>query len=604
MRLLVQTVFLLILVIGVPQVSSAQPASESDQVKAARKILDAWHNDQLQRADRFLHIVCWTPSDRELPTDYQSRLTRMMEHIQGFYAREMDRLGFGDRSFNLKYDDQKQLVLHTVRGKNDTSHYAVQSGSEIRNECLPTLEQAGIDASRETILIFCNLATWDVEQRRFTHKSPYYAGGSFRGGTAWQLDSPELDSKNLTLKQPMMRDGQYGRISLGKHNSIFIGGIAHELGHALGLPHCKARPDEAVRGTALMGSGNRTYGYELRDEGQGSFLTVAHALRLASHPQFSGSVKGMGDRATASIEDLSIVADGKSIHVSGTVKAKPPVYAVVAYFDPEGGGDYDSTTATAVPAEDGSFHLETEALRRGRNGELRLFPLHVNGSAAGQMSSTKFRYPYSIAKDGTPDLSAIQLRFDLAPVVDALAKKHQQQAVELTNQLKSEKAAAVARRLTQPAKPTQTPAEYDGDSTSVELTSLKPDSVKVGWGRPAFNYVPDQLLILESAGQIFETGIYAHAPARHIYQVGKKWKRLTGKAGLASGHGGTVEFEIKGDGRTLWKSPVVKSDRLATFDVDLNGVTTLELLTDPTADGPGTDWGLWLEPVLIREDNK
>ena len=86
----------------------------------------------------------------------------MMEHIQGFYAREMDRLGFGDRSFNLKYDDQKQLVLHTVRGKNDTSHYAVQSGSEIRNECLPTLEQAGIDASRETILIFCNLATWDV----------------------------------------------------------------------------------------------------------------------------------------------------------------------------------------------------------------------------------------------------------------------------------------------------------------------------------------------------------------------------------------------------------------------------------------------------------
>jgi hypothetical protein len=78
MRLLVQTVFLLILVIGVPQVSSAQPASESDQVKAARKILDAWHNDQLQRADRFLHIVCWTPSDRELPTDYHSRLTRMM----------------------------------------------------------------------------------------------------------------------------------------------------------------------------------------------------------------------------------------------------------------------------------------------------------------------------------------------------------------------------------------------------------------------------------------------------------------------------------------------------------------------------------------------
>lgn len=600
MKRLLLLLALLLLVVS-QQASSADPVNESDQVKAARKILDAWHDNQPERGERFLHIVCWTPADRELPADYQPRLTRMMEHIRGFYAREMGRLGFGDRSFNLKYDDQKQLILHTVRGTNDTSHYAVRSGSEIRQECLPTLKQAGIDASKETILIFCNLATWDEEQRRFTHKSPYYAGGSFRGGTAWQLDSPELDSKNLTLKQPMIRDGQYGRISLGKHNSIFIGGIAHELGHALGLPHCKARLDEAVRGTALMGSGNRTYGDELRDEGQGSFLTLAHALRLASHPQFSGSVKGMGDRAKATIENLSITAESKSIHVSGKVKGEPPVYAVVAYFDPAGGGDYNSTTATAVPADDGSFQLSTEALGRGRQGELRLFPLHVNGSAAGQMSRTKFRYPYGISADGTPDLSAIQLRFDLAPVLDALAKNDRQKAAQLATEIKSPKAAAVARRLTRPTRPTQSPAEYDGDSTSVELTSLKPDSAKVGWGRPAFNRVPDRVPLLESAGQIFETGIYAHAPARHVYQTGNKWKRLTGKAGLASGHGGTVEFEIKGDGKTLWKSPVVKSDRLVEFDIDLNGVSTLECLTHPTADGPGSDWGLWLEPMLARQ---
>ncbi len=591
---------MLLLVVAQPALS-AEPITESDQVETARKILDTWHNDQPERADRFLHIVCWTPSDRELPVDYQPRLTRMMEHIRNFYAREMERLGFGDRSFNLKYDDQKQLVLHTVSGKHDTSHYAVQSGSEIRNECLPVLKQAGIDARQETILIFCNLATWDEERLRFTHKSPYYAGGSFRGGTAWQLDSPELDSKNLTLKKPMIRDGQYGRISLGKHNSIFIGGIAHELGHALGLPHCKARPDEALRGTALMGSGNRTYGDELRDEGQGSFLTLAHALRLASHPQFSGSVKGMGDRTKATIDDLSITADGKSIHVSGKFTGEPPVYAVVAYFDPAGGGDYNSTTATAVPADDGSFQLSTDALSKGKQGELRLFPLHVNGSTARQMSSTRFRYPYSISADGVPDLSAIQFRFDLAPVLAALAKNDRQMAAQLATEIKSPKAAAIARRLTRPTRPTQTPAEYDGDAASVELTSLKPDSVKVGWGRPAFNRVPDQVPILESGGQIFETGIYAHAPARHVYQTGKKWKRLTGKAGLASGHGGTVEFEIKGDGRTLWKSPVVKSDRLAEFDVDLKGVTTLELLTHPTADGPGSDWGLWLEPILIQE---
>jgi hypothetical protein len=302
----------------------------------------------------------------------------------------------------------------------------------------------------------------------------------------------------------------------------------------------------------------------------------------------------------ANIDELSITAEGKSIHVSGKVNGEPPVYAVVAYFDPAGGGDYNSTTATAVPADDGSFHLSTNALSRGRQGELRLFPLHVSGSAAGQMSRTKFRYPYSISGDGVPDLSAIQLRSDLKPVLDALAENDRQKASRLADAIKSDKAAAIARQLTRPTRPTQTPAEFDGDSASVELTSLKPDSAKVGWGRPAFNRVPDRVPLLESAGQIFETGIYAHAPARHVYQTGKKWKRLTGKAGLASGHGGTVEFEIKGDGRTLWKSPVVKSDRLVEFDVDLSGVSTLELLTHPTADGPGSDWGLWLEPMLGR----
>lgn len=596
--------FALLLIITAQPTFADEPVSESDQVQAARKILDAWHNNQPERVDRFLHIVCWTPSDRKFPLDYQPRLTRMMEHIRGFYAREMDRLGFGDHSFNLKYDDQKQLVLHTVIGKQDTSHYAVQSGREIRDECLPVLKQAGIDARNETILIFCNLATWDEKQRRFTHKSPYYAGGSFRGGTAWQLDSPELDSKNLTLKEPMIRDGQYGRISLGKHNSIFIGGIAHELGHALGLPHCKARPDEAVRGTALMGSGNRTYGDELRDEGQGSFLTLAHALRLASHPQFSGSVKGMGDRTKATLDDVSITAEGKSIHVSGKFTGEPPVYAVVAYFDPAGGGDYNSTTTTAVPADDGSFQLSTDALSKGRQGELRLFPLHVNGSTARQMSSTRFRYPYSISADGIPDLSTIQLRSDLAPVLAALAENDRQKAAQRAAEIKSPKATAIARRLTRPVRPTQTPAEYVGDSASVELTSLKPDAVNVGWGRPAFNRVPDQVPILESAGEIFETGIYAHAPARHVYQTGKKWKRLTGKAGLASGHGGTVEFEIKGDGKTLWKSRVVKAGAVVEFDVTLDEVQKLKLLTHPTSDGPGSDWGLWLEPLLILDVKK
>ena len=123
---------------------------------------------------------------------------------------------------------------------------------------------------------------------------------------------------------------------------------------------------------------------------------------------------------------------------------------------------------------------------------------------------------------------------------------------------------------------------------------------KVGWGQPVFDRVPDEAMVLESGGEIFETGIYAHAPASHVYQLNGQWQTLSGKAGLASGHDGSVQFEIKGDGKTLWNSPVVDTDKTLDFDVDLQGVQQVELLTDPTEDGPGADWALWLDPVLKR----
>jgi len=576
---------------------NAQIPGEAEKAARAVEILDNWHTKDPKKETRYLHFVLWTPNDRKPPENHVARLTRIMEHIQEFYAKEMDRLGFGPRSINLPYSKPGQLKIHLIEGKHPTAHYEMQSGNEIRQECLPALRKQSIDADKETLVIFCNLATWDAEKLVFTHKSPYYAGGNFQRGTAWQLDSPELDTTNLSRKEPMMRDGQYGRISLGKHNSIFIGGICHELGHALGLPHCKERPDEAARGTALMGSGNRSYGDELRGEGKGSFLTLAHALRLASHPQFSGSTKGLNSPDSAEITKLDITAKGEAIHVSGKLTAAPPAYAVVAYFDPEGGSDYDATTATAIPDADGNFTLSCDALPPGKSGELRLIPLHVNGSTGGWMSQTKFKYPYKVSPQGVPDLSTFQIKNSLSPFINAMKIGRLDEARKLASLLQHSQAKKIARTF---LSQTEAKGPVSKSTHSIPLTRLIPASAKVGWGRPSYDRLPGPSPLLEAGSTIFSTGIYAHAPSHHRYQLAGKWPKFEGTVGLAAGKEGSVRFEVKGDGKSLWKSPVIKQGQLKTFSIDAKNIKDLELITETTPDGASSDWALWLEPTLKR----
>jgi hypothetical protein len=395
---------LVILLLAAPCWAQSPQEMIDAQVPAALKVINAYHADA-EPSNRTLHIVYWTPNDREPQPEYRARLSRTLFHIRDFYQREMERLGFGKRTIRLATADDGLLKIHVVSGKQPYAHYQVQSGREIRDECLPVLKEAGIDAAKETIVLFCNMSNWDEKAATMSQNSPYYASGGLRSGTAWQVDSALLDADLLTKKEPMIRDGQYGKISVGRYNSIFVGGVCHELGHALGLPHNLERPDERVAfGTALMGSGNRTYGQELRNEGRGSFLTLGEGLRLASHPLFTGSAKGIDLRANAKLGDVEVqlAGDAKSFHFTAQVTADPPAYAVIGYMDPEGGSDYDATTITAVPDAEGKFKLHCAALKKDKASELRLVVCQANGGRIGDRVLT---VPYRVDADGVVELT-------------------------------------------------------------------------------------------------------------------------------------------------------------------------------------------------------
>ena len=136
----------LTLLIGFQLHSAEETNSARDEivpkVAAARAILDPWLAANPEPAKKKVHLVLWTPKDREPAPRYRERLSAIFVDIQKFYAREMERIGFGPRTIGLDQMDDGLLRVHLVRGLKDYTNYAVASGSAIRKECLPTLEAA------------------------------------------------------------------------------------------------------------------------------------------------------------------------------------------------------------------------------------------------------------------------------------------------------------------------------------------------------------------------------------------------------------------------------------------------------------------------------
>jgi hypothetical protein len=484
-----------------------------------------------------------------------------------------------------------------VRGREPWTAYNSKkpfAGEMVRDECLPVLRAAGIDPKRETIAVFTAIMEWDGNKRRFRQKSPYQGGGTARSGFCWQIDAPPLDPAHIPAKEPLIDDGEYGRVSIGKWNSMFVGGIIHELGHAFGLAHNAQRPTQlAAQGTSLMGSGNRTFGDDRRQEGRGTFLTFADAVQLVSHPLFSGSEKGLwnADAASGSFEGLQVRADLGVLKVRGQVKSATPCYAVIAYTDGEGGGDYDSIATVATPDASGRFELHCGDLPKGKPCEMRLRAMLVSGLALYRDGMR-----FSVSADGVIETEELRQTLVLAPVLEALRQGRHDRAVELTKALPD---IEPAKKL---ALPMLSPPNERAESVSadeVSLCDLRPSKASVGWRSPAFDYSPEDLLI-RVGGRHEPRAIYAHAASNYTWQLDGSWRHFSARCALRDDYGGTVEFIVKLDGVEKWRSGVITKGVSKNVSLDLAGAKSLELSVTNGGDDFHQDHGIWVAPVLKR----
>lgn len=112
------------------------------QAPAALAILDGWQGTNSEWAERAVHLVYWTSSDREPAPRYRERVSAIFEETRAFYAREMKRNGLGERTIRLVKDADGLCRIHLVRGAEPYANYARESGGKIRGECVPVLRAA------------------------------------------------------------------------------------------------------------------------------------------------------------------------------------------------------------------------------------------------------------------------------------------------------------------------------------------------------------------------------------------------------------------------------------------------------------------------------
>ena len=544
-----------------------------------------------------LKVVSFIPSDCKPFENREERLGRVMAHVQDFYRRGMEAQGFGQKTFELEWATPGKLRLYTVQGKKKQSEYGRNDSRFVRDEVKAALsEQHNIDIDKEFVVVFQSLLQW--EDGKATELGPYVGGGTALSGTAWVYDDPLLDAAKLSSKEP---GGYYHQpVSIGQFNTHYIGGVAHELGHAFGLPHdCEKEDEKAKRGTSLMGGGNHTYGNELRGQGLGTFLSAASALQLSTVRTFAGNLSGSRDRAAWRIDDMAATHKDGKITFTGRFLATPPVIGIIAYNDDANiDGDYDAKTWTTKPDAGGRFSIEIGDLKPTAY-QLRLVAVHEGG----QKSQNVFNY--AVHAEG-PDLSMFDKSLPIEDIRNAFLAGNQNRLdeilAELTVKYPNSAVQRLAKHFSNLLKGTFPQVDLliqSADVRKVDLTWAQFASAHTGWGDPQRGSVPEDGF-LQVGGTFFESGFYAHAASSYNFDLGGNWKTFKSGYGLQDGHDGSVVFVVRGDGKELFRSERITGHRLRRLEVSAADVKSLELIVENAGDGDGNDWGVWIEPALER----
>lgn len=593
-------------------IASAEISADPEGVallQAAQQAVAAYHQG-VEPADNAIKVVYFHPTNLDPLDQWDARLQRILADVEDFYAEGLQRFGLADMAVPFEKTDDEYRV-HLVQGRLPVEQYSYDSGRTIQQEIARAL-RGEIDFQRNFVLAIHGLC--QEKDGTYTFSAPYYGGGSQRSGLCHAADCPLLDPDLLSEKEKkIVYSEHYYRErtqSVGLFNSWYLGGIAHELGHGLALPHDAGRPWERKQsGVSLMGGGNHHYRSHLHGGRTPSYLSLASALRLLSHPIVTKSNRERFSPVETKLNDIKFSLDDRKLIIDGNVESNVPVYGMIAYLwrprswpgDP--GRDHQSVTYPTL-VNDGAFQLKIEEKRPG-DYRLRLAALNTNGA------SQDFDFHLVLDEAGQPNVDTLNSQWLLSRVENAVLKGDPA-ATELTSAdsiaaAPSPEVAAKLRILAEILNPHEPLDLTTTTENSVYLSDAKWVSANVGWSKVARNYYDLKKetrdnVFLQLGGKFYAKGLYAHAESKYEFDLAKRWNTFSAVIGLRDGAAsrGSAMFTVVGDGKQLYESPILRSGKSETVKLEVTGIERLELRTRGGEGHVNHCWAIWCEPKLER----